>query len=185
MRLPALLLLLVSMAAFAELSETLSYKTYPTKPKAEESLLQALDSATPIHQDGKTYHGYTAWNIQWQFKWYRESNERCSITQSKTRLTAEITLPELASSEERTRVAFSKYSEALRRHELGHVQIARSAARKIDTGILSLPAMNSCALLEQTANELGHQGVEQAKQEGRRYDEVSGHGRTQGAWLPR
>jgi len=179
------LLLLVSLPVVADVSETLSYKTYTAEHKAGTSLLDTLNSASPVRQDGKIFHAHTSWNVQWRYRWNQESSGRCSLTQNKTTVSGEITLPTLVSSESQTKLEFSNYIELLRRHELGHFQIAQAVGKRIDERVMSLPPMDSCALLEQTANKVGHQLLEQARQEERVYDQTTQHGRTQGAWLPK
>ena len=176
--------LLVSFPAIAEVYETLSYMTYVANHKPGTSLLQALNNASPIREDGEIFHGHATWHIEWQYKWRQEPNGPCFFTQNNTTLTSEVTLPELVSEYQANREV-SNYLESLRRHELGHVEIARSAAKKIDEAINSLPPMDSCPLLEQTANQLGQQLLEQARQAGRNYDQTTQHGRTQGAYIIR
>jgi predicted secreted Zn-dependent protease len=175
----------VSFPAVAEVYENLSYKTYIADHKAGMSLLQSLNNASPIRENGEIFHGFTSWNIQWQYWWKQEPNGLCFFTKNNTTLTSEVTLPELVSPEYRVNQEFSSYIASLRRHELGHVDIARSTARKIDEAIISLPPMDSCPLLEQTANQLGNRLLEQARQAQRNYDQATQHGRTQGAQLNR
>ena len=177
--------LLIALPAVASITETVSYKHYSAEQQPGMSLLQALDRATPIREGGKVFHAYTAWNIQWRYRWNQEPNGRCTLTQNSSTLTALITLPQLKVAEPKVSLEFSRYIEPLQRHEQGHVDLARAAAQKIDAGIMALPSMDSCALLEQSANRLGQQLVEQARQSGRDYDLKTEHGRTQGAWLPR
>lgn len=177
--------LLLPLPALADLEVALSYRYYGVGQQAGIPLLQALDRATPIRENGQTFHGYTQWNIQWRYRWHQQPDGRCRLTQNTTTLSAQITLPELRQAEPATQRAFAPYFEALRLHELGHVDLARIAARKIDTGVLALPEMGSCEQLEQNTNQLGLQLLEQARQANREYDRATGHGRTQGAWLPR
>lgn len=175
------LLPLLSLPAVAEVTETLNYKTYTAEHKAGTSLLETLNATSPIRQDGKVFHGHTSWNVQWRYRWNEGPNGRCALTENKTTVSAEITLPLLVSSDAKAKLEFSSYSESLLRHELGHLEIAQAVAKRIDERILSLPPMNSCALLEQTANQLGQRLLEEAGQEERNYDLTTGHGRTQGA----
>lgn len=176
---------LLAPCASAQMTETVSIRTYRVEQNGADTLLHAINRATPIREDGRVFHGYTAWHIHWNFWWNRASNGRCTLTRNSTELSAEITLPELVNAASPVRREFSDYINKLRLHELGHVQIARSAAQQIDTEITALPSMSSCSELERAANQLGQRLLDQARQQGRRYDEATGHGRTQGAWLPR
>jgi predicted secreted Zn-dependent protease len=174
---------LLSFPVAAEVTAAISYKTYAVDHKAGTPILRALNNASPIRENGEIFHGYTSWNIKWRFWWNQEPNGRCSFTRINTSLTSVITLPELVSSDQRASIVFSNYLDSLRQHELGHVEIARATARKIDDTIMTLPPMDSCPLLEQTANRLGQQLLEQARQEEQSYDRVTRHGRTQGAYM--
>lgn len=183
---PSLLLVgLLPLPAQADLNVALSYQYYGVGQPAGMPLLQALDRATPIRENGQVFHGHTQWNIQWNYRWHQQPDGRCQLTQNNTTLSAKVTLPELRQAEPAAKRAFAPYFEALRLHELGHVDLARIAARKIDAAILALPQMDSCTQLEQSANQQGLQLLEQARHSHREYDRTTGHGRTQGAWLPR
>lgn len=173
------------MLARAELAEQLVYKYYKAEHAPGRSLRDSLNLATPIRHDGEVFHGHTNWHVQWRFRWQQDERGRCRLVQNRTELTADITLPELSKADEPTRRAFDAYLPPLKAHELGHFQIAQSVARKIDDGILALPAMNSCAQLERAANQLGRDLIEQGNLADKQYDQTTGHGRTQGAWLPR
>lgn len=179
-----ILVLVFVSAAGAEVSEKVTYKIYTARQKSGVSLLDTLSRYSPIRHKGMIFHGYTAWHIDWKYRWDEDASGRCRITGNKTHLNAVITLPKLISSDAKTKSEFSRYLQSLHTHELGHLQIAREAAGKIDRDILSLPAMTSCRLLEQTANQVGHKILEQARQKERTYDQETNHGASQGALLP-
>lgn len=80
---------------------------------------------------------------------------------------------------------FRQYLAALRVHEEGHLAIGLEAAQAIDRAIAAMPEMPSCALLQGQANATAQRLLEAAKQKERDYDLRTGHGRSQGAWLPR
>lgn len=178
-----LLFVFAAIPAHAEFKETLSYKSYQVKHQQGMSLLQALNKASPVRHRGKIFHGYTRWNINWQYFWYEEPQGQCYLTKNITTLTAEITLPELHSSDAQAQVRFYDYLSPLRQHELGHYEIARKAARAVDAAIITLPAMNSCAGLKAAADRRAQEIITRAKEEEKTYDQVTAHGRTQGAWL--
>jgi len=170
--------------ALAEVTESITEETYMADARNDNSLLAALNRASPIREGGRVFHGYTRWHIDWRY-WWNASPSGCSITTVKTRVTVGMTLPALTHANDALTRRFDTYSRALRLHEQGHVSIAQKAARDIDAGIQRLPAMASCSQLEQAANRLGHARLEAARAEEQRYDRETGHGRTQGAWLER
>ena len=186
----AFALVLLSLAALplplrAEVTENLDWTHYEADHQRGESLLQTMNRSSPIRQDGKTFHGYTKWNVNWNFRWWREADGRCRITEVTVRATGEITLPELTNADASTRDRFDSWLSNLREHELGHFAFAQQAASEIDSGILGLPEHPSCESLESAANALGKRIVAQAADDERAYDRETEHGRTQGAWLER
>ena len=187
MRIYALLLLLAFAAqpAPAEVSEALTYRTYEVNHKPGQRLLDALNAASPILQDGKIFHGHTEWRVTWRF-WRAEQPDRtCSITIVKTAASGSITLPQLASTDKNVLSQFAEYIAALRSHELGHFKFGTDAAHEIERRISSLPGMASCSTLESEANRVGYQTLEEFKSSENVYDETTQHGKSQGAWLPR
>lgn len=183
---PCLLLGLLALAAnsaLAEVSESLDYRYYTAAPRPNESLLSALNHASPIRENGRTFHGYTKWHVSWRFRWHQEPSGRCAITSTHTEVSGLIDLPQLKGGTTAQKAAFERYIPALREHELGHYRIGRDAAVQIDHEILRLPPMHNCQALEQAANDGAHRTLARFQQQERDYDARTGHGRTQGAWL--
>ena len=188
MRLSTLFTLLLCCTASsprAEVVEDLDWRYCTATHRRGDTLLEALNRASPIREDDSVYHGYTRWNVRWNYRWWREPNGRCRITSVTTTASGEITLPELETTEPRIQQRFDTYLENLRTHELGHFAFGQRAAQKIDRGILGLPEHSSCPELEARANALGHEILNAAIAEERAYDKRTGHGRTQGAYLER
>lgn len=174
--------LLPWMVAAAEVREEISYDYYPVAVPAGDSLLAALNRATPIRQAGKVYHGNARWWVTWQFWWQAESRG-CRIDRVEVQLTATILLPRLDSADQGQQARFDDYLAALKEHELGHLGFGQRAAREIGWGIRKLGSASSCDELEATANEVGQRVLSYYQQQDERYDRVTGHGRTQGAVL--
>lgn len=174
---------LAVLPAGAAVEESLNFRYYASPHRPGMTLLAALNTATPIRQDGMRFHGYTAWQTSWQFRWWEEADGRCRITANLTRLSAEVTLPRLTTADPAIRQRFEHYLAALKNHEMEHVRIARDAAQRIDRGILALPTMPSCRQLEQTANDLAQRLLREAGDAEREMDQRTGHGAKQGASL--
>ena len=172
------------LAAQAEVSETVEQRHYTAELRNGASLLAALNRASPIRERGRIFHGYTRWFVEWRFHW-RDGADGCEISQVSTALRVTVTLPRLRTNDADATARFETYVAALETHEMGHVQVARDAARDIDAGLRTLPPSPTCGALEQAANALGHRRLEAARAVERRYDRDTGHGRTQGAWLAR
>lgn len=182
---PALgLALLCALPLRAEVNETLHTRWYEADARAHPSLGRALSQASPIRVGSTVYHGYTRWEVRWRFWWHTTADGLCHITRVQTRADGEITLPRLRHATAAQRAKFERYLGPLQAHERGHFELARQAAREIDQGIAGLPPMRDCRALEARANALGHEHLRRAQATERAYDRRTGHGRTQGAWLP-
>ena len=175
----------VHASAVADVEEIVSHREYTAHSATGATLLEILNAASPVRQNGRTFHGYTSWNVRWTFRWQQGSDGRCAITAVNTKLTAEILLPKVQGAEMGVATAFNQYLNSLRTHEEGHLQIARSAARKVDQKIRSLPTASSCQALEIEANREGMATIEAAKKEELAYDVSTAHGCQQGACLAR
>lgn len=174
---------LLAQGARAELSETLEYTDYPVSADNAQSLGMALNNTSPIRQDGKTFHAYTAWRVNWNYRWLDAPDGQCRIIQVSTKLSATIELPRLERGSPSQHERFARYHQALHEHELGHYQFGRNAALEIDRELLAMPAMDDCQKLVATANRLAHRIIERYKDEERNYDLITVHGRLQGAHL--
>ena len=176
-------LVLVTTSAYAEVVEKLDYEYYEAVAKPGQSLLASVNEASPIRHNGRTYHGYTKWNVQWRFFWNTDGSGRCRITSTKTTLTATTQMPELKGGTASQRKTFEDYSAALKRHEWGHYEIGREAAVSIDRELLLFPTMEECASLEKQSNALADRILEQYREKELAYDASTGYGKSQGAWL--
>ncbi|ODS70010.1 MAG: peptidase [Acidovorax sp. SCN 68-22] len=175
-------LVLVS-AARAEVVEAHAHAPYAVHARADQSLREALNAATPITVDGRRFHGHTQWNVHWNFWWHEDAAGRCRITRVRTRLATRLQMPELRRATPAQAARFARYERALRAHEEGHVQLGRDAAQAIDRGIAALPAAGSCAALEERANALGRRLLAEHAARDKHYDRATGHGASQGAQL--
>jgi predicted secreted Zn-dependent protease len=168
----------------AEVLQLLEVKTYTVPYRADMSLRRAISSVSPIRHGGKTFHGFTRWNVNWQMWWNNTPDGRCSMYKTQIRVTGAITLPMLQGAPDDVRQTFDRYLNALRRHEMGHYQFALDAAHRIDREILALPPQATCTLLESTANGIGRQILGEAIREEVEYDRRTRHGQTEGVTLP-
>lgn len=185
----ALLVLLIgaglTRGAGAEVRDQLATTEYAVTGNPSVSLLQLLDAASPIRENGKSFHGYTKWYVSWRYRWNENADGGCRISSVTTQVEGRMTLPRLVGGSAEQRLRFDTYLAALRKHELGHYTIAQQAGREIDAKILALPPMRNCASLESAANHLGHRLLNQHLAREKQYDATTEHGKTQGAWLER
>lgn len=169
----------------AEVKESLTYTYYRANADSSHSVLSVLDSSSPIQEDGKIFHGYTRWDVKWYFHWLEKPNGRCRIVSVSTELTGSIQLPKLYGGIPKQRQLFKKYVSALRNHEFGHYKHGQQAAGMIDRMILSLAEMSSCKELRPAGDDIGYRTIKKYQDKRKKYDETTGYGRSQGAWLDR
>jgi len=184
-RLPlAVLVLLLTTAAFVRadaIDEALEYAYYDVDASAG-TLGEALNAASPIRENGKTFHGYTKWHVNWRF-WWRESRRGCTLNRVAVRVSGTITLPRLVDATPRNARQFEPYIASLKAHELGHYAFGQKAGADVDRYLNALPSMASCAELEREANAGARRILDRYIAEEKRYDIETRHGATQGAIL--
>ncbi|WP_018605675.1 DUF922 domain-containing Zn-dependent protease [Uliginosibacterium gangwonense] len=176
---------LLSLVACAQAAvrDEVSYQFYDLSLRTGESVYQALSRSSPIRSEGKVFFGYTTWNVHWNYRWWREGDGQCRITENTVLVSSIIQLPQLRGDLGRLQERYERAFAALKLHEQGHVDIGRSVAKEIDHFILSLPEKASCAQLEQAANTGARDILAHSKGQDRDYDARTGHGKTQGAWF--
>ncbi len=169
----------------AEIKEDLTYTYYRADADSSQSLLNILNSSSSFQKDGEIFHGYTRWDVKWYFHWFEKPNGKCRIVSVSIELKGNIQLPKLYGATSEQKQLFNNYVSALRRHELGHYKLGQQAAVTIDRKILSLAEMSSCKELASAGNDIGYRMIKKYQDKRKKYDETTGHGRLQGAWLDR
>lgn len=179
---PLLFMSVFAPVVQAELHENVNTSTYQVTANPEDDWKSAVDAASPIRENGAIFTGNTQNNTTWTFSYNTRPDGRCAIESIHTNLDVTVTLPYLVTNDARQRAEFNAYKSNLTRHEMGHVQIARQFAQKIDQTIMNLPAASTCEELESTANARGNEMIEMQSTENQRYDAVTQHGQNQAAW---
>lgn len=172
-------------ACHAHVTETQQRRSYEVRQQPGMSLLQALNQATPIRENGRPFFGYTDWRVNWQYRYDTRPDGRCGITSVAVKLVVTMTLPVLKESTPEVAAQFASYLPALIEHEEGHRRVGQAAAQQVDAAIAQLPPMASCPLLEAEANRIATELVERATRNDKTYDAATQHGCTQGACLQR
>ena len=182
-RFPLICLFFFANYSIAEVIEKFEYASYKAVANPNQPLYESLNKASPIRENGKVFHGYTEWNIIWQYQFSEENTGECKITKITTNIQTVITLPTLAGGSAKQQNRFLKYYTALKEHELGHYYYGKTAATEIDRQLARLPRMVNCKALETSANNLGNQIIDHYKKKDSQYDVTTSHGKTQGAYL--
>jgi predicted secreted Zn-dependent protease len=175
--------LVASPASSAVVTESLTYTTYDVDVAHARSISDALDKTSPHRQDGKTFYGFTTWNVLTTFQLHSESNGSCKLAQIETKLSVNIDLPRLIGANSTQTGSFETFLSALRIHELGHYAIGQEAAAAVDAKITELPEMVSCTALDAAVGAAHFETMRTFEARGAAYDVETNHGKTQGAWL--
>jgi predicted secreted Zn-dependent protease len=179
----SLAVLLPICSADADVRENIKFEEYAAVAERNASLRSTLNRASTIRQSSVTYHAFTDWNVRWDMRWHEERDGRCRVTEATATLDATIKLPKLVGGTPEARRDFERYLEALRTHELGHLEIGKRAAQQTQRAIARLPQSASCANLERAAAKLARDTLKRSVSEERQYDVSTQYGRTQGASL--
>ncbi len=182
MRLSILLFYLIALPLSSEPEVNEITKTYDVKSNSIRNLLNTINHASPIKQNGLVYHGYTSTRVKWNY-WWKQRRGYCKINRVKIKVTISYTLPELNTDSNDVKQVWAKYYPALLLHENGHGQIAIDAAKEIETKLLQLPGSHSCEQLSEQANASAKRILELAKPKHQDYDQKTEHGKTQGGQL--
>lgn len=162
----------------------IEYEYYTANADSKKPLGTILNESSPIRKDGILYRGHAHWHTHWKYDWQRTDGGMFKITKVSTELTCKITLPQLiglTSKEQRDK--FDNYLVKLNNHERGHIAIIMKTPEEIEKRILALHEMPSAELLGSAANSIGNQTVKEFNEKSAHYDIITGHGKTQGAWL--
>jgi predicted secreted Zn-dependent protease len=71
--LPAVALLVFGGSALGHVVVKEITESYGGRHSAGITLLDAMNSASPVRQNGQSFHGYTAWDISSTFNWNKSS----------------------------------------------------------------------------------------------------------------
>ncbi len=174
--------LLLSFYARGEVNIVERYKHYTVIANSKSKLLNAVNKASPIREGAEVFHGYTRFDINWRF-WFKKADQQCQINRANTDLKLVYTLPKLQSGNHDVKIVWRNWLAKLTAHEIGHGDLAIATTRKINAALLNLDPQTNCEKLKKVANQTGQALMSELKQQTREYDEQTGHGKTQGAWL--
>lgn len=169
----------------AHATEQLDFHYYPISGQTPQQLLEAMQDNGPAGDDGTRFHGYTRWNVRWQYRTATQGR-RCRIQSVDTRVSGEITLPQWSGEQDASaelRERWQRYSRLLREHEEGHYQFALQAGEDVRRELLTLSSNNGCEALNEQANALGRSLIEVQRQREIAYDRDTEHGRRNGLSL--
>jgi len=174
--------LLFATALEAAPSVTEHFHYYQVKADSNDTLLTAINKASPVRYKGEVRHGYTDTHVKWNYRW-KAGNGVCRIKHVSVDLTVTYTLPELITTSAATRKTWNQWFAKLLIHERGHKTVALKVAEEIETTLYGLPVMATCQQLSDVANSTAYALLDQAQLRHDQYDKDTNHGETEGAFL--
>lgn len=131
-----------------------------------------------------TYHGEAKWNLSYRFR-TQPIGKRCAVTSVATKLDLAMTLPRWrppAGVSTDALARWERYIAALRVHEEGHLEHGRGAEREFRAAAQGVSALD-CNAAGRLVREHFDRILADYQARDVEYDQRTGHGKTQGAWL--
>jgi predicted secreted Zn-dependent protease len=164
----------------------ISEEFYEIRGSTAEELHGEMQRLGPLGEEGRRFHGWTAWTINWRYV-SQPSGSACRATRVEVTAEITLTLPRWRAppdAPESLRRQWDAYLAALRVHEDGHRDLAVATARRVHSRLSGFRT-SDCRDFNREANTEGQRILDRLRADNRRYDEETGHGRTQGAvWPP-
>jgi len=178
-------LMLSPLATSAEPSININTGYYPVFGMDARSIHQSILQNGPLGNNGKRFHAYTQWKVDWSYRWI-ESASRCRLTQLTVTIDIDYMLPELQSTEaldEPLKSGWERYFQALFKHEQQHKEYGVEAARELEKSLLALPAQ-PCSTFETSLTNTAEKILDIYHQLEKEFDIKTNHGINQGVILP-
>ena len=161
-----------------------SLTTYPVDGSDETAILHAMARAAP-RVDGEVFFGLTVTELSLRYS-HHATAASCALSGVRVGLAVQTTLPAWTPGPDAgpdLRRDWARFAANLRRHEDGHRRLAEAGAERVRDALGRLAAP-TCAAVDTAARHRAEQVRIETDAEHRRYDDETGHGRTQGAVWP-
>ncbi|MGL4207155.1 MAG: DUF922 domain-containing protein [Aeromonadaceae bacterium] len=196
-QLTGLVLLLTSLAVVADEP---GYSSVKVDPRMEvnfsfydisaadgQTLKQKLLERAPVSTPGHRAIGKAVYQVNWQLDMNQQDN-KCQLFGVKVSTKVKVIMPnwlQVSTLNSSAQNSWNGFLSAMMEYEGRHKEIVQDAARKIGDGISTLPVNSSCQNLREQADKLGLNELQQARDQVKRYQAETGHGRYLGVNYPR
>ena len=187
---PLILLLnfwLSADALAAEIEFKRVWSLYDIKGRTYAELRRQLNKVGPVNPDTrKRFDARTDWNLSWDYQ-YSKGDGKYRLTEHTVKVTATIHFPKWVDIEHGHPLArrlWIVYLNNLKRHEEGHVELAKRAGQTLNTRLDRLGAFNSKIEIEEAVKKKAQEVVTIHKALHHDYDRRTNHGKSQGARFP-
>ncbi|MFY8275083.1 DUF922 domain-containing protein [Pseudoalteromonas sp. SSDWG2] len=164
MRFTLLMLSLCSSHALAELSISHSTANYAVNVQSIETLQHELDSATPLRRDAEPAYSDTQYTLDWDFRFNARSRV-CEVKRMTTELALTYTLPKLESDDEQVKSVWSQWYPTLAEYQRLQSDIIIAGAKQLDARLEAIAGHPNCKKLEQQAEQLGANAIDEINKE--------------------
>lgn len=161
--------------------DTIDYRDISGSTRS--ALIASLDRIAVGEPGEERYYANTHWELRWSFR-IASTGGDCHVTSASTDLTVNMRLPRWNPPRNAPRdliERWNRFSTALRKHEDGHRDIAIDAAHELASRITNTPPASDCEKLKLSVSRRADAVLDEYRGKERRYDDTTGHGRTQGA----
>lgn len=177
LRIPlALLLVFLCSAPSSAAVVWRSYSYFSAGGSTLDELMQQLSAHGPkVTSTGQRHLGAT--RIRFNTHLGYADNGQCRISEAKVTVRAKIILPrwrDRAAGDRTLRIFWDTLSSDIKRHEEGHVVIAKNFARDIETALLGLPPTKGCATLTDQAEQAIERLLAKYDAASERFDRIEG-----------
>lgn len=148
--------------------------------------LQLLGPQREVGGRWRRFGAYTDWEVRWRLA-HQTTGAMVRPMEITVEVVAELTLPRWhapRSASPEVCAKWSRYLDAVRRHERRHVTIAEAAGEAVASALSALPATNGVADLASTATALATERLGAFRALELAYDVETDHGATEGVALP-
>ncbi len=169
-----------------EVEVVTEYVYYQITGSSEDELDAQMNQLGPSDESGHRWDAYTEWYVTWSYSYSTTEND-CSTGPAKVQVEITFTFPQWdppPNAPQDLVDRWDAYVAALQLHEDGHEEIAIEAGNEILQAISALPTYPLCSELEQAADRVGENILEEYRQQEAIYDQRTNHGVAQGARFP-
>lgn len=155
---------------------------YDVVGRTQAEVAASMQARTPIrHADGRPRHlAYTAFSLHWTYR-VRPFASGCRVQTVEVRLEQTVTRPRWTPPPDAEPAAlrwWAAFDDALARHEAGHVNYNRHAARAIAEALRPMWA-GTCGHLRRNADAAAQTVYDRYRAFNAAYDRATDHGATQ------
>ncbi|HEX7792401.1 MAG TPA: DUF922 domain-containing protein [Afipia sp.] len=162
-------------SASAEVVATKSYSYFDIRGRTADELDQQLSTRGPTANGSSARHpGATKIRFGGEAT-YIQHDGRCKVGSAKVTVHTQIILPRWRNRKGATKdlsMIWDALSSDIKRHEERHAEIARTQARAMERGILSLPAQRNCEAMQELVSEESTRGIDEHDRLQARFDKV-------------